>query len=93
MSQPQTLAASLGWLAVDMYVLSPVSMLRMLLFVHYHLLTGEQPKEKHDASFWKEIRAGITTFTAMLYIVAVNVSCSCHNWSKWLFAIKDVRSS
>ncbi len=34
-----------------------------------------QPKEISDASFLTEIRAGLTTFATMAYIIAVNVSC------------------
>lgn len=33
-----------------------------------------QPKEIPDTSFFREIRAGVTTFATMAYIIAVNVS-------------------
>lgn len=35
-----------------------------------------QPQEIQDASFYTEIRAGLTTFATMAYIIAVNVSVS-----------------
>jgi xanthine/uracil/vitamin C permease (AzgA family) len=35
-----------------------------------------QPQEIQDASFYTEIRAGLTTFATMAYIIAVNVSAS-----------------
>lgn len=35
-----------------------------------------QPQEIQDASFYTEIRAGLTTFATMAYIIAVNVSIS-----------------
>lgn len=33
-----------------------------------------QPEQIQDASFYTEIRAGLTTFATMAYIIAVNVS-------------------
>lgn len=36
--------------------------------------TTIQPQEIQDASFYTEIRAGLTTFATMAYIIAVNVS-------------------
>lgn len=33
-----------------------------------------QPDEIHDANFSTEIRAGLTTFATMAYIIAVNVN-------------------
>jgi AGZA family xanthine/uracil permease-like MFS transporter len=32
-----------------------------------------QPREIHNATFLNEVRAGITTFATMAYIIAVNV--------------------
>jgi xanthine/uracil/vitamin C permease (AzgA family) len=37
------------------------------------IVTMFQPKEIEDARFSAEIRAGITTFTTMAYVIAVNV--------------------
>lgn len=43
-----------------------------------------QPKQIPGASFFREIRAGLTTFATMAYIIAVNVSCGAqyrtHTW-------------
>jgi adenine/guanine/hypoxanthine permease len=38
------------------------------------VLTYEQPKERKGSKFLTEIRAGLTTFFTMAYIIAVNVS-------------------
>jgi hypothetical protein len=34
----------------------------------------EQPKSIKGATFFRELRAGLTTFATMAYIIAVNVS-------------------
>ncbi|KAH6889915.1 hypothetical protein B0T10DRAFT_561485 [Thelonectria olida] len=40
----------------------------------FRLFASGHPKELHDASFFREIRAGLTTFATMAYIIAVNAS-------------------
>jgi adenine/guanine/hypoxanthine permease len=49
-----------------------------LALLRCHLLISvsfcEQPKAIEDANFSTEIRAGLTTFATMAYIIAVNVS-------------------
>jgi xanthine/uracil/vitamin C permease (AzgA family) len=37
-------------------------------------LSSMQDKERKDAKFFTEIRAGLTTFFTMAYVIAVNVS-------------------
>lgn len=39
------------------------------------MLTIQKPKEIRGARFTTELRAGLTTFFTMAYIIAVNVSC------------------
>lgn len=43
------------------------------------MLMVEQPKTVRGSSFFREIRAGLTTFATMAYIVAVNVSITSTN--------------
>lgn len=38
------------------------------------LMVSLQDKERKDAKFFTEIRAGLTTFFTMAYVIAVNVS-------------------
>jgi AGZA family xanthine/uracil permease-like MFS transporter len=38
-----------------------------------------QPKERKGSKFVTEIRAGLTTFFTMAYIIAVNVGAELHN--------------
>lgn len=40
----------------------------------------EQPKERKNSKFLTELRAGLTTFFTMAYIIAVNVSDSPPNF-------------
>jgi hypothetical protein len=42
--------------------------------LHARLTIKAQPKEVPSASFLKEIRAGVTTFATMAYIIAVNAA-------------------
>lgn len=44
-----------------------------ILFVDHTMLLSTQPEQIQDASFYTEIRAGLTTFATMAYIIAVNV--------------------
>lgn len=50
---------------------------RMAMWERDRLLTMRfcliQPEQIQDASFYTEIRAGLTTFATMAYIIAVNV--------------------
>jgi hypothetical protein len=39
----------------------------------YSSADDTQPKEIQGATFFREIRAGLTTFATMAYIIAVNV--------------------
>jgi hypothetical protein len=40
-----------------------------------HVLTTSQPKARAGSYFFTEVRAGMATFFAMAYIIAVNCMC------------------
>ena len=69
------------WITESLVQLSVVSFASMVVDMYeffsnwtYHQLTRKQDKAIKNALFFTEIRAGLTTFFTMAYIISVNVS-------------------